>query len=440
MVKRYVIRGRSSKEIAESIERGIERGMLARDALLPSVRGLARELGVSPGTVAAAYRVLRQRGLVAGQPGARTRVSAAGPPLAARPVVPVPEGVRDLSSGNPDPEFLPPLSESVCRIDPSHHFYGEAPTLPELVDQGREQFRADGVAADEIAVVSGAMDGIERILAMQLRSGDRVAIEDPCYVAVLDLLSAMGLVPEPVAVDERGIVPGALRAALASPVRACILTPRAQNPTSAAFDLERAGELRAVLREFPDVLVIENDHAGAVAGAPFFTLSAGRERWAVLRSVSKTLGPDLRLALLAGDSLTVSRVEERQLVGCGWVSHLLQGLVADLWARLETQGLLRKAERSYTMRRTMLVEELADRGVRSLGRTGLNVWIPVREEVPVIRGLLQLGWALKAGEAYRLRSEPFVRVTVAALKPSEIPTLARDVAYVVRPRRATYPA
>ena len=184
--------------------------------------------------------------------------------------------------------------------------------------------------------------------------------------------------------------------------------------------------------------MIEDDHAGPVAGAPYVTLvDAGRARWAVVRSVSKSLGPDLRVALLAGDAATIARVEGRQTLGIRWVSHLLQTLVAALWRDKRVQRQLARAERTYAERRRALLAALRARGIEAHGVSGLNVWIPLPEENAAVQALMRKGWAVKAGERYRIRSEPAIRVTVAALEPADAVRFAEDLASLFGATRRT---
>ena len=428
--------GAGAATIAGQIERLIAAGELRPGERLPAVRTLAAGLGVSPATVAAGYRSLRDRGLVT--PGGRHGTAvAAQPPLRVRPARTLPPGVRDLASGNPDPEVLPPLGSALARIGTAHKLYGGPAILPQLAEIARADFAADGITG-EVAVVSGALDGIERVLQAELRPGDRVAVEDPGWPRIRDLVTAIGLRPEPVAVDQDGPVPDGLAAALRAGARAVIATPRGQNPTGAVIDARRAAQIQAVLAAYPQVLVIEDDYIAAIAGVPYAAVHARSDRWAVVRSVSKVLGPDLRLATLAADPLTLSRIAGRQLLGPGWVSHLLQQTAATMCSDAATQGLLARAEQRYATRRAALVTALAERDIGSHGRSGLGVWIPVEEEAAIVQALAERGWAVGAGERFRYRTAPGIRVTTTTLQPDEAQCLADDIAAAVGGRSTTY--
>jgi len=402
------------------------------------VRSLADALAVSPATVAAAYRTLRQRGFVVADRGRGTTVAAL-PPVRVRRVAELPAGVRDLASGNPDPSLLPSLAEALGHVDPTHKLYGGPAKLPELESLASAEFAADGLYG-EIAVTGGALDAIERALQTELRIGDRVVLEDPSWPRIADLVHALGLVVEPVAVDSRGLDPEALEAALRRGARAVIATPRGQNPTGAAVDPARAEELRAVLARWPDVLVIEDDYVARVAGAPYAPLHVEDGRWAVVRSLSKVLGPDLRLAIAAGDPLTISRIEGRQRLGPGWASHLLQQVAALVLRDRETKPLLKRAERVYAERRNALVSALAAHGIDASGDSGLGVWVPLADEAAVVRELLARGWAVGPGERFRFQSASGIRVTTAALEPADAARLADALASLRGPTARTYDA
>lgn len=438
VLEHYRITGSHAGEIAQNVEAGIRQGRLAPGELLPTVRALAATLRVSPATVASAYRTLRQRGLLAGRGRRGSRVTHR-PPLVAPAPAPIPDHLVNLADGNPDPALLPKLP-ALARLAEPHRLYGEPTNRDRLLRLAARQLGADGVPNPHLAVVGGALDGLERVLQAHLRPGDAVAVEDPGYTGVFDLASAMGLVAEAVPVDDSGPDVEGLRRALRAGAQAVIVTPRAQNPTGAALDAPRARALRRVLDEFPAVLLIEDDHAGPIAGAPAFTLSRGRERWALVRSVSKSLGPDLRLAIVAGDVTTVARVEGRQRVGTGWVSHVLQELVEKLWSDRSAAAQLAVAAATYAQRRRALLQALARRGVAARGRSGLNVWIEAPEESAMVARLAESGWAIRAGERYRLKSPPAVRLTTSKLEAKDAERLADALARAAAPSNRTYSA
>lgn len=437
MAVRYQITGATAAEISASVEAGVRDGALAPGEALPPVRTLAERLGVSPATVASAYRWLRQRGVIetAGRRGTRVRPR---PPVAlprARPLAPPPGGL-DLASGEPDPRLLPDLGRHLRELARSARRpvnYTSGGPWPELVELARERFAADRVPVEAAAltVTAGVLDGIERLLAAHLRPGDRVAVEDPGWGNLLDLVAALGLEPVAVPVDQDGPTPAGLRRALAAGARAAIVTARAHNPTGAAISRTRAEALRAVLRERPDVLLVEDDHAAELAGVPLHPLAGTTTAWAFLRSVSKPYGPDLRVAVLAGDPAMVARVEGRMRVGVGWVSTLLQRLVVSLWRDPDVAAAVAAARAAYERRRQAVRDALAARGIRALGRCGFNLWVPVADETAVVAGLRDAGYAVAPGSRYRLASEPGIRITVSQLDPSRAGRFADAVAAAV---------
>ena len=434
MPVQHAIAGTGAESIAANVEEAISEGTLVPGNALPPIRELAAQLGVNPNTVAAAYRLLRDRGAVetAGRRGTRVRYRPATTPRSLLGLG-VPAGARDLSTGNPDPALLPIAGASLSASTKPPLLYGEPAMSPDLVDHTRAALTADGVPADHLAVTSGALDGIERALTAHLRPGDRVAVEDPGWANLLDLLAALGLSAEPVRVDDDGPLAADLAGALGRGVRALVVTSRAQNPTGAALSAERADELRVLLAgRADDLLVVEDDHCAGIAGVPLHTLAGSTGHWAFVRSASKAYGPDLRIAVLAGDHRTVERVHGRLRLGPGWVSRLLQDLAVGLWSDDAAARLIVEAEKRYTDNRKRLRLALAERGIAARGRSGLNVWVPVPDETVAITRLLSTGWAAAPGTRFRIRTSPGIRITIADLTPDEVDPLADAVADAVQ--------
>lgn len=422
----------SAVKLAEAIEREIRDGELGHGERLPVVRELAKALDLSPGTVASAYRLLQQRGLIVTEGRRGTWVSMRRQqPLWLDPEVP--DGVVDLYNAEPDLALLPDLSRfvdaSIFELRP----YAEAGDEPELIDAARAAFRANGVVSDHVMISAGAIAIVKSALGAHLRPGDGVAVEDPAYCGHLDLLAMQSLKPIGVAIDEEGLQPAALEAALARGARAVICSPRFQSPMGSVLTGERAKALRAILARYPDVLIIEDDYAYLIAIAPYHGLvTPDARRWVVAYSLNKSIAPDLRLGFAAGDRETIDRMRLQQSLAEGWNSAFLQRIALRALADEATRRSFRHAAETYAARRMAARRALEQRGIKSFGDSGLNIWIPVPEETMTVQQLRAKGWAVRAGERFRLEADPAIRVTTSRLMPDDAGRFADDLAVVLQ--------
>jgi DNA-binding transcriptional MocR family regulator len=436
----YQVDGSTAASISASIEALVRSGEWASGDPLPSVRFLAGTLRVSPATVAKAYQNLRHRGVIEtdGRRGTRVRSRPAVANLRSALRLPAPPGTLDLATGDPDIRLLPPLGPHLRAVSSevgSPVGYSVAGTMPELAETARTRFEADGVPMDDavIAVTNGALDAMERLFVTHLRPGDTIAAEDPGWANLLDLTAALGLSTVPLAVDDEGPLPGSLSQAIASGARAVVVTARAQNPTGAAVTEQRAAALRAILAQQPTLLLIEDDHAAELSEVPLHSLSGVTDSWAFIRSASKPFGPDLRIAVMAGDEATMARVLGRLRIGSGWVSTMMQRLMLRLWQEDTVTARVAEAVHSYEQRRSALRGALHERGVEAHGTTGINLWVRVEDETRVVTSLRDAGYAVAAGSMFRTVSPPGIRMTVSPLDDDDIEPLADAVADATRP-------
>ncbi|MFI5931167.1 aminotransferase class I/II-fold pyridoxal phosphate-dependent enzyme [Actinoplanes sp. NPDC051494] len=440
MAEQYQVTGSTASSIVASIEAAILRGDWVNDGPLPPIRKLADVLHVSPGTIAKAYQDLRHRGVVEtdGRRGTRVRARPAvtGPRSALRR--PAPPGATDLSLGDPDLRLLPALGPHLRAVSEEvgpPWGYAAAGAMPELAEEARARLGADGVPVDDavIAVTNGTLDAMERLLVTHLRPGDRIGVEDPGWANLLDLTAALGLSPVSIAVDDEGPLPGSLAEAIAAGAHAVVITARAQNPTGAAISEQRAVALRAVLARHPEVLLIEDDHAAELSSEPLHCLGGVTTSWAFIRSASKPFGPDLRIAVMAGDEATMGRVLGRLRIGTGWVSTVMQRLMLRLWQVQDVTEQIAAAGGSYDRRRLALSRALSDRGLEVHGATGINLWVRVPDETSAVTAMRDAGWAVAPGSMFRLVSPPGVRVTISPLDDDGVEPFADAMAAAVQP-------
>ncbi|HEX9576849.1 MAG TPA: GntR family transcriptional regulator, partial [Myxococcales bacterium] len=170
----------SAVKLAQHLEALVREGRIGPEELLPPVREVARVLGVSPGTAAAAYKTLRVQGLVSTDRRRGTRVLQR-PARREYLEAPAPAGTVDLQVANPDPRLLPDLKRVFAGIRSRSDSYGGEHLDEQLVGKMRADFEADGIDASHLVVTSGAIGAIYRALRACAGAGDKVAVEDPGF-------------------------------------------------------------------------------------------------------------------------------------------------------------------------------------------------------------------------------------------------------------------
>ena len=430
------ISGRTASEIADSLRALVERGMLRPGDPLPPVRTLAESLGVNRNTTVAAYRQLTQAGVIVTRGRGGTHVADRSP--VAQEGFAADSVLRDVGTGNPDPDLIPDPSKALRGMVGRPVLYGEP-----VIDTGLESWAHAWMQRDlasagpfRLTITSGAADAVERLLAQSLTRDDAVALEDPCFLASIHTVRLGGYRPVPVPVDAEGMTVDGLRSALEQGVRAVVCTPRAQNPTGASLTGRRAAQLRDVLADHPYVLVIEDDHFSLLSQRPFHSLiGPEHRRWALIRSVSKFLGPDMCLAVTASDPDTAERLATRLTPGTTWVSHLLQRLTHALVTDADVMRDIDRAGAHYAARNAAFAERLSAHGVAAEPGDGLNLW--VRLPVPagaVAARLMRRGWLARSGDEFLVADaapSDRLRLTVHDLGDDDAEQLAADIAAAV---------
>lgn len=389
--------------IAETINRSGMRGLteafvqLTKDGRLssgdrlPSIRQLADYLGISPTTVASAWSHLSQLGLLSshGRRGSFVTELTRSAPTSPRWHFYEDQQsyTLDFASGVPDPLLLPNPVTSITNLPGSAiSSYLDPPVYPPLGDTLGNLVPNRLLGSDfELTIVDGALDAVDRLLGALASHHRAVVLEEPNFPALYDLVERHGLEIRSVAIDSQGMSIDGLRTELAKGgVGVVLLQPRSQNPTGYSLSESRAAEIAAVVSQYPEVLVIEDDHSGLLCTEPLWSMaeSLGTQVAYVL-SFSKSHGPDLRLAALFANRDLVDELNCRRTLGPSWSSKLLQATLNEMLNNPSTNDLILEAQHAYADRRAAV----ADLFHISSAGSGINVWV---DSTDALSALLQL--------------------------------------------------
>ena len=446
------------RQLYEQIASRIHSGELPRGRRLPATRELAGLLGLNRATVSAAYELLETDGLIAGQVGRGSFVRGDGPaagpgvdwdallergeaPAAVGPVGFAGKDVISFATARPSRELFPledfraSCEAVLARGDVGDILQLGSPSGYEPLRRHLlERARSFGLArsTDDLIVTNGCQQALDLVGRVLVRPGDRVAVEDPVYPGLKNLLTAMGAHLVGIPLGAEGLDLAMLRRTLERErPRMVVVTSNFQNPTGLTLPLAtRTGLLEAAAAA--GVPVVENDAYGELRyrGEPLPALKQLDENGGtvLMRSFSKVSFPGLRVGWALGPKPLIDRMRQAKAASDLHTDQLSQAVLLEFAESGRLNAHRARVLAAGTERLAATLEacrEFLPPGTRwTQPEGGMNLWVRLDrlDAGELLRRAVREGVAYLPGRYFTVsRLDPgALRLSFAGLRPEEI--------------------
>lgn len=398
------------RQLYDKLRQAILLGELVGGTRLPSTRTFARNLGISRATVMIAFEQLLYEGYIYGEVGSGTYVkhilpdellhspaienearqpldqqehtteralpgelSRRGKIIAGTEIAPLKywQGVVQQQAFQPG---LPALREFPFKLwgqlearrwrhTPGDEFgYGDpAGYRPLRTEIAAYVQAARGVKCDEeqVIIVAGSQQAINLSAQLLIDPGDKVWIEDPCYLGARGALLSSGAQLVPITVDDEGmqVARGIERCPQA---RLAYVTPSHQFPLGMTMSLAR----RLALLQWATRTgswILEDDYDGEYryAGKPLASLHGldQAERVIYIGTFSKVMFPALRLGYLVVPPQLIDAFRAARAAADRHSNTIDQLILTDFMVQEHFARHVRRMRALYEERQQMLVEQ-----------------------------------------------------------------------------------
>jgi len=308
------------------LKRLIQEGVFEGDEKLPSIRKMAKELGVNNITVVNAYKQLEKEGMAYSRVGSGTYVSfVSSQPenidtgldennnlkMMKREQLPVKPEVINFSSSTPTPELFPveqfkTLINRVLDRDRGnafgyHEIQGYQP-LRQSICRYLESYSIE-TYVDSIQVISGAQQGIDVVSKALIDFGDCIFVESPTYRGAIEAFRSRGARIVEIPIEEDGIDLEELeRKLVIYKPRFIYVIPNFQNPTGWSYSDDKKRKLLELIKGY-NTFIVEDDFLSELGfsgkkNLPLKSLDRD-EKVIYIKSFSKIFMPGLRLGFMA---------------------------------------------------------------------------------------------------------------------------------------------
>lgn len=341
-------------------------GRLAPGDRLAPQREFARQHGIATSTAARVYQDLGRRGLAVGEVGRGTFIRAARRPA-------------DPALGDP----------TTARVDLEMNF-SVLPEQPSILADSLAQLLRPGVLAGALQPVGVHADGAvrgaattflsrtgwapdpERVLftgngrqaiaatiAALVPVGDRLGVEALTFPVVKGIADRLGVRLVPLAMDDDGLTPDALRSAnRATPLRAVYLQPTLHNPLGVTMPERRRHQIADVLVEL-DVYAIEDAVCGFLRDDLPPLAALAPERTVLVDSLSKRLAPGLTLGFAIPPPALTEKVAAAIRSGVWTAQHFAVAAASEWMTGGTAAGIVSAKSRDAAARQVIAREQLA---------------------------------------------------------------------------------
>jgi 2-aminoadipate transaminase len=269
--------------------------------------------------------------------------------------------------------------------------YGNGQGDPRLRDVLVELMRREGIhgSAGDVVVTAGSQQALDLLGRMFCDPGDVIVAEGPSYVGALSAFSQYQVEVRHVRLDNDGLDPDELEAALdrlsreGRRAKFLYTVPNFHNPAGVTLAEERRDRVIEIAARH-DLLVLEDNPYGLLgfeSNPPEALRAREADNVVYLGTISKTFCPGLRI----GWALAPPAIRERLILVkeaadlCS--SNLAQAVAYRYFAEYPWQETLKELRDVYRERRDAMLESLAEHFPRESGLTwthpsgGFYVWV-----------------------------------------------------------------
>lgn len=302
--------------------------------------------------------------------------------------------VVSLAGGMPFVTGLPPeliadaFGRMMAKLGPQALQYGSGQGIPALREQILEVMALEGIRAsvDDIVVTTGSQHALELVTKLFINPGDVVLAEGPSYVTAMVVFNSFQADINHVPMDEYGLIPEALRQAIArlkaarKTIKFLYTIPSFSNPAGVTLTWERRLEVLEICRN-NSILVLEDNPYGLLyfdSPPPQAMRSVDEDGVVYLGTFSKTLAPGFRV----GWALAPHAIREKLILANEAAvlspSSFSQLMISEYLGTADWKGQISSFRDIYRERRDAMLSALAEYLPQlswTLPNGGFYVWV-----------------------------------------------------------------